>query len=79
MKEIRQENPHIYNMILFVWDVWKRQIQKQDRIVVAWGWLRIMTANGHEISFGDNGSILKLVCGNGHTILNLLKITELYA
>lgn len=37
-----------------------------------------MTANGLEISFGDSGSVLKIVTINGHTILNLLTITEFY-
>lgn len=37
-----------------------------------------MTADGHEISFGSDGSVLNLDCGSGCTILNLPKIVELY-
>lgn len=45
--------------------------------MVSWG--ERMTANRHEISFESDSGVLKLDCGIGHTVLNLLKIIELYA
>lgn len=45
-------------------------VQTKDRFMVASGlgleWR--VTAYGHEVSSGKDGSVLKLVCGDDHTI-----------
>ena len=57
-------------------NVQKRQIHETERLVVAWfqGWEQRMTTHKHEICFGGDGSVLKLDCGSGCRILNLLNI-----
>ena len=70
----------IYWIIPFIWNVFKRQIYRDRKPISSFleGWERGLATNGHEQTFWDDGSALKLDYGNVCTNINILKIVELY-
>lgn len=58
------------------WQVaWAQKYKRTFMVVPGVGW-RVRT-NGQEITFGGNGNVSHVHCDNGHTICNLLEISEL--
>ena len=56
----------------------KKTLQRQSRLVVAWGQQWGMTVNWHKDSFGVKENIPKLRCVDGCTTVNLQNVNELY-
>ena len=80
LRERSQPLKVTYHMILYIWNVQNRQIHKKSSLVFAsgFGGRMAVIANDYAFSSWHNKNVLKLDGGDGHTVLWMPIISEVY-